>query len=162
MDTNGELIYVYRNYSFILLVIFRVAGAARVYPSDHRQEAGIHTAKVATPSQDTHHSITTEFSHSKIVILINHICRLPSEAAACIFVMAVRMTSDLHQLCLCGPECSSFIWRQGDSQAVRQATGYLLWGTLDLSSSKLNSNQGFIKLSLCTFNKAMFNYLNWI
>lgn len=29
-------------------------------------------------------------------------------------------TSDLHQLCLCVLECSSFIWRQGGSQAARQ------------------------------------------
>lgn len=31
--------------------------------------------------------------------------------------------SDLHQLCLCVPECSSFIWRQGGSQAA-QSQGY--------------------------------------
>lgn len=30
-----------------------------------------------------------------------------------------RWTADLHQLRLCGPECSSFIWRQRDSQAIQ-------------------------------------------
>lgn len=32
-------------------------------------------------------------------------------------------TADLHQLRLCGPECSSFIWRQMDSQAIQPVTG---------------------------------------
>lgn len=37
----------------------------------------------------------------------------------CVCVTAVWMSADLHQLRLSVPQCSSFIWRQGGSQAAR-------------------------------------------
>lgn len=45
-----------------------------------------------------------------------------SEMLIAVFVVC-DWRSDLHQLCLCVPECSSFIWRQGGSQAA-QSQGY--------------------------------------
>lgn len=39
--------------------------------------------------------------------------------SVCVCVTAVWMSADLHQLRLSVPQCSSFIWRQGGSQAAR-------------------------------------------
>lgn len=82
--------------------------------------------------------------YGKQVLTQWSVCKL--NINQCVCVLAVRITSDLHQLCLCVPECSSFIWRQGCSQAARphsyntelsraltegggkQGIHYLLWG----------------------------------